>query len=474
MGMWGASRGGFQRGAAAAAVVLVAAACAVAAAWVHFPGHVSMDSSMQLWEAWLGESVTWNPPSMSAMLRWLGPGAEGAGRMMALNTVATYLALAGTGAVMLLVRAGASRKWGWIAAGLVALVVLNPILFLYVGIVWKDVLFSTLMLAGAALGLVACILEGRGKWVAALASVVVLAFGMKVRQQGIFVAPTLALVPVIAVAWGASGRSTAARNAALVLLVFVASAWSASRMVAATIHTPPQFGNQVGLQGVMQYDTSGIVAFSTTPTDAFPIPMNDRLRAEVQRVYSVDRGDFQWTSPAVTQWLSAPGYAGVKQRWRTLVANEPGAYLAHKLGAFRSLMNVDGVKACLPIHVGMVGHDENLRQIGIEPGLDRHDQRIYGWSQRIIRWPLYRHWVYAVALLVAGVVVMAGLRRSRLKWGLVAVGVATALLYASYLPTSIACDFRYLFPAICLVSLVWIVLVVELTGPGSRWAGKHE
>lgn len=466
--MRGGGGGEFHRTYAAACLVLLAVACAAVAAWVHFPGHVSMDSSMQLWEAWLGESVTWNPPMSSAMLRWLGPGPDGAGRMMAFNAFGTYVALAGAAAAMLLVRAGRSRKWGWGASAVVALVLLNPILFLYVGILWKDVLFSTMMLLGASLGLVACIMQGRWKWAPALASVVILGVGLHVRQQGIFVAPTLALASVVAVAWGPRPRVEMTRNAVIILMVFVAAWWLSSRLMAATIHTPPQYGNQVGLQGVMQYDTVGTVAFSKTPSDAFPIPMNDRLRAEILRVYSVDRGDFQWSSPAVTQWLSAPGYEGVKQRWLTLVREEPKAYLSHKFGAFGSLMNIEGVKACLPIHIGIVGHDEYLRQIGFEPGLDRYDQRIYGWSQLIIRWPIYRHWTYALALLVAGVVVLTALRPSRLKWGLVAVGVATALLYASYLPTSIACDFRYLFSAICLVSLIWIVVLLELTGPGAR------
>jgi hypothetical protein len=39
------------------------------------------------------------------------------------------------------------------------------------------------------------------------------------------------------------------------------------------------------------------------------------------------------------------------------------------------------------------------------------------------------------------------------------------LFYLSYLPTAIACDFRYLYGGIPLVTLLWIVL---LAGGGSR------
>lgn len=45
-------------------------ACAVVA--LHAPGHVSMDTSIQLYEAHTGLSVSWNPQFMSALMQWLG------------------------------------------------------------------------------------------------------------------------------------------------------------------------------------------------------------------------------------------------------------------------------------------------------------------------------------------------------------------------------------------------------------------
>lgn len=448
---------------AAALVLLAGAAGAGVTLWFHYPGHVSTDASMQLWEAWRGESVTWNPPAMSAMLRWLGAGPDAAGRMMTLNAVITYAALAGAGAWLIVRHRDHRAAVTWARALLVVLVLANPVLFLYLGIVWKDVLFSTLIVGGTALGLVACAEHGRSKWILALCSAALLGVSVEVRQQGIIMAPVLAAIPVIAVAFGRSGRLLDRMAAAVVpAAVFLFVMLLVQGAVARTIHTPPEYGSAVGFNGLMQYDTAGMIAMSRTPSARLPVPMTEELRAEIRAVYTPDRGDYMWTSAAVTTWLSEPGYDGVRQRWRTLVVNEPEAYVRHKFGAFRSILNVDGVMDCLPVHVGIDGPHENLRAIGMEPGLDRYDQSLYYFAKSIFRWPVYRHWVYAVALLAAGVVTFAFLRRSRLKAGIIVAGVATGLLYLSFLPTSIACDFRYLFAAACMVSLIWISLVCSL------------
>lgn len=454
--------------AAAFALLLTAAALSALALWVHFPGHVSMDSSMQLYEASLGRSITWNPPYMTAILRWLGTGPDAAGRMLTLNVILTYGALAGAGALLLATRGAASGRSA-LRVLVIMGILLNPILLLFLGVVWKDVLFSTLVTGGTAAGLVACGLAGWRAAALAATSAIVLAFAMKVRQQGIFMAPVLLAVPILAITLdrGLQRRHALARAGALALCFALASLL-ASLLVARTIETDPSLGNQVGFRGLMQYDVAGMTAHSDTPTDRFAIPMSDALRAEVQRVYSADRGDFLWYSPTVTQWLSLAGYEGIRDQWWAFVRAEPDSYLRHRWAVFRSILNADGVKACLPIHVGIDGNHEYLREIGFEPGLDRHDQAIYYFSQKIIRWPLYRHWVYLAAFVVLSVLLVASPMQRRVKWAALAAAFATALLYASYFPTSIACDFRYLFPATCMVSLLWIVYIARVEGR-PRW-----
>lgn len=468
------------------AAMVVTAAAVYAATWAirwHLPGHISMDSSMQFYEAHIGQSVTWNPPYMSAIIRWLGGGERAASALVFLNALVTYLSLGLLAArLMLPPRDGSApapmgRWWLPFRTLLVLVLLANPILFLYVGILWKDVLFSSFTLAGAALGL-AAVGSRRGQaWLLAVASVVVLAVAMKIRQQGVFMSPVLLLIPLVAVTVG-RGLGRRGKVLAVVGLValFVASSLLMSMLVAKTIQTGSEYGNQVGFRGLMQYDTIGMMVESEIPTARLPFDMTDEVRAEAKRVYSVYRGDFMWYSPEVTQWLSAP-YEVVKQRWWGMLKADPQAYLRHKFGAFRALLNVDGVRACLPVHVGIDGNHELLRKAGFEPGVDAKDMRLWGVTQDVIAWPIYRHWVYLVALLVACMALMVLPMAPRMRWAALVLALAAGLLYASYLPTSIACDFRYLFAGVCLVSLLWVVIATSAfsangTSPWRRRRGQ--
>jgi len=51
-------------------------------------------------------------------------------------------------------------------------------------------------------------------------------------------------------------------------------------------------------------------------------------------------------------------------------------------------------------------------------------------------------------------------RRGRSRAALLVVGASVMLFYASFVPTAIACDFRYLFPAIPLLTLLATALLL--------------
>lgn len=445
--------------------VAIAFGVAFFAAWYHGIGHVSMDSSMQLYEAMLGESVTWNPPSMSAILRWMGSGPVGSTRLVWFNAFATYLSLAVVAALLF---CGGMRTEVRSPARLLAvcLILLNPVLFLYVGIVWKDVLFASLMLAGAATGILAMAAKSeRQIWCFALISAAALAIGMKIRQHGIFMAPVLLAVPVLAVAFDRKlGWRRAVMNSLLVLVMFAGSALLMRFAVAQTIHTPPEMGDSVGYRGLMMYDIAGILTYSKTPTDDLPLAIPQDIRDIARNVYSPDRGDFLNRSPDLLHWLSSSGDVVLKERWTALVKAEPAAFGRHKLAAWGAVLDINGVRACLPLHVGIDGNHEYLRQAGFEPGTDLHDRTIYGHAQKIMNWPVYRHWVYAVSCLIAVAGLLVVNMPARVRLGAFCIASAVLLLYLSFLPASVACDFRYLYAGICLVSLLWIVILATARG----------
>lgn len=428
---------------------------------------------MQLYEAGLGRSITWNPPSMSAILRWLGPGPVGASRMVELNSFTIYLSLGLAGAILLVHRARFIADKNVIAPVtanltallLVALVLVNPILLMYVGIVWKDVLFGSFMLAGAALGLIAMSRSGWTMWTFAVLSAVVLGIGLKVRQQGIFMAPVLLLIPMLAVSWQ-RGLPKAAQSlrAGGIVLAFAGAVLGMGLAVSKTISTPKEFGDNVGYRGIMMYDVVGILVRSPTPSADLPIPVPDEMRDAARSVYSPDRGDYLTLRPDLLDWLMAGGDDALRERWKKLVTAEYQAYARHKLGTWQAVLNVDGVAACLPVHVGIDGENNHLRELGFVPGVDKRDQAIFNYSRVILQWPIYRHWVYLLTL-VAGCLVLPFVRMPpRLKLGTLVLSMAAGLMYLSFLPASVACDFRYLFPALTLVSLQWITIVTSVTG----------
>lgn len=445
--------------------------------WYHGIGHISMDSSMQLYEAYLGRSVTWNPPGMSAILRWLGPGPTGSSRLVALNSMATFLSFGIVASALLLDRAERTRvRLPWAIVGILVplAVMLNPVLMMYVGIVWKDVLFSTFMLSGAALGLVAAVRRGPAMWMLALAGAVILGAGMKIRQHGIFMAPALLLVPVIAVSWDRGlPKGRALLYAGLVVVAFVLAAVSMRVAVSRTIATQTEYGDAVGYRGIMMYDIAGTLTYSHTPTRDLPFDVPERMRDEARRIYTPDRGDYLTRSPELMNWMTGEGDRVLRQRWQTLARAEFPAFARHKFAVWSSILDIDGVAACLPVHVGIDGDRENLKQTGFEPGQNARDREIYGYSRMILNWPIFRHFAYLGALL-AGLALLPFLRMpGRLKLGALAVAMTAGLLYLSYLPASVACDFRYLFAAICLVSLYWIVLAASADGWQRPFAGSR-
>ena len=140
---------------------LTASALVVAAVLVHAPGHLSMDSSLQVYEAQTGRSVSWAPPFMSALLRWFGGGPEATTVFVALCATFTY------GGFVLALRAAqrianGPMPWSWLRTAAAGVLLLNPIVFLHVGIIWKDVLFASQL--ALALGLMCSAASHAGAW----------------------------------------------------------------------------------------------------------------------------------------------------------------------------------------------------------------------------------------------------------------------------------------------------------------------
>jgi hypothetical protein len=446
---------------AAVCLVVLSLLLAAAAIALHSPGQLSMDTSVQLHEASTGQSASWNPPFMSALMRWVGGGEVATAFLVLLSSVLTYLSLGQVAAAALRGRAelGHSRIASWRIA-VVVILLINPVIFIYVGIVWKDVLFASLLTAAVALSFAAANQVPRRALGLGLAAIVVLACAMQVRQQGVFMGPVLLLMPIIAIV-GSRGWSRARQLAVAVGLfgVFLVALLGTQALVHRSIANTEDHSSTVGFNAIRYFDIAGIVARSETPTEAFPQPITNEQRAAIRRVYSSQRIDTLDSDPISAAWLDQFTDKQRKDVWLLLVRKEPKAYLEHKWVTFRTVLDLNGLTGCLPVHIGVEGNSDYLRSVGIAEGRDSRDVLVYRIASWFFDWPLYRHWFYLLLLL--GAVVAIGITRlpPRFKALCMTLALATGLFYLSYLPTTLSCDFRYMYGGIPLITVLWLIFL---------------
>jgi len=444
-------------------VVLAAMASAGAvaisfAAALSTGGHVSMDSVQQLFEAHSGRSVSWNPPFMSALLDVFGVDAQG-GVGLATAVFVGVVALALWSAPVIVVVARSANRVNPLALGACVALMLNPVLVIYAGIVWKDVLFGASAAIAAALGLAALgVRTARGRFALAVLAAALVGLLPLVRQQGWVVGPVLVLLPLLAVAWtqDLSLRARGVRCALVVAVALVshasAAAWSAS-----AIRGGDGKDLSVGFRAIQSFDLAGMEAFSREgPLVRAGAP--PQALAELQHHYSPERIDFLDRTPALGTFLSSRGEA-IAEDWRSAIVADPLAYLTHRAEVMRALLGGHPAGACLPVHFGVDGFDHQLAALGMERGVDAIDRQLYQLAKPWFGTPVFKHGSYAI-LLALILCVVAARRKGRSRLSLLILGASVMLFYASFVPTAIACDFRYLFPAIPLLTLLAAALLL--------------
>ena len=455
-------------------VLILAGVLCGLAIFVHAPGHLSMDSSMQLYEAATGESVTWFPPFTSALLRWLGGGLQATTLFVALVSVLTYgaLALVARVGVASPVSLAEARPHARLRAVAVYVLLLNPLIFLYVGIIWKDVLFAALLAASIALSLRAAYLPSRSAvWMWLLAAVLLLPTPM-VRQHGIFLAPWLALAPFLGIAHALQARSRW-RRGVIVLLLFAGFALASVGLrhaVDRTIRDAGAKSTEVGFRGVESYDITGMLAARNDVQDLPKELADPAFIAAVRRWYSDDRIDIVMARPEVLRALGLLPSERIQAIWLQMVKSHPADYARMKLRQFGWLLDLHRLDRCVPVMIGVDGNRDYLASMHIPLRFDARDQRLYALFYYTQSSPGYRHWFYVALLALLSVLSW----RTRQRRGPIAnrsVLIAVSgiwLLYGSFIPTGLACDFRYLYPALCMVSVVAIHALCEPLDPAMR------
>lgn len=439
-------------------VLAVFPAVAVILAALHAPGQMSVDSVAALYEGATGQAAGWGPTFFSAFLAWLGKDVVGSSLFVAINCFAIY----GCMAALLASRTeNVVPVWQQVLAWLLAL---NPIFMFYAGIVWKDVMLTTMAMVATTCLLLSLRLLGWRRVVLLLAAALLTSALVLIRQQGVLLAVPLALAVAGLVVGGL--RRGRLRRAAVFAGCLVGIACSTLLLDAASNKTiTPQAKSpvSVGLLTIEAYDVVGMINYAKPgDTDAWAkVPVATKVA--IQSGYSAQRIDTIWHVPAVRDYFNAMSAGQLTTTWMAGVRHDPMAYLKHRFAAFSYLLGLNSISGCVPAYWGVAGVPEQMTALDFREQMDSRARLIGRTAQQLYPSPVFRNWFYGVILLLSTAMLFwrtAGKQR----WACAAVATSAWLYLGSFLPTTIACDVRYLYPVAGLSTLLAIYVLTQSTG----------
>jgi 4-amino-4-deoxy-L-arabinose transferase-like glycosyltransferase len=406
----------------------------------NLPGHLSYDSLAQLSEGRSGVRETWGPATYAWILGVFDEIVPGTGLYVAASAAVLFFSLSTLRRLRPMV--------SWWAAPVTLLIVLTPQFLIYQAIVWKDVLFANLAVAGFV-----CLARAHISWakpgprILALAGAVVcLAVASLVRQNGFVVVPVAAAVLGVlrwrdgwrqAIIWGFGGF--------LVVLTTTQILGASTQLKGEGLRGGPGFGIRI----LQHYDIIGAAARDpsyplshigkVSPAAVAKI----RSAAATPGVYSAERVDYLQRDPTVGQALWAVPNDVISTEWRELVFKHPTTYLIERAAVFRWLLASPRLQACLPLHVGVDGPTVLVDKLRLTNALDPADVSLANYATYFYDTPAYSHLAYAiVALLAAGFLLW---RRDGADLVIAGLLLGALAFAGSFFVISIACDYRYIY-----------------------------
>lgn len=429
----------------------------------NMPGHMSIDSVMQLFEGRHHVRETFAPAVYAAILGGFDRILPGTGLYLAASAALLFASLAGLRSLR--------PHMSWLGPPVALAVVLSPALVIYQGIVWKDVLFANLCVAAfVLLARAAAVWTRPGRpWLTLLAVIVLLALAAQVRQNGLIAAGVAALV----MAWTArAGGLKAMLGWCLGLLLGVLALSFAFGVLAEPQKGMPDSAMHVGVRLLQHYDIVGAAAHEPAlRLDEIRAadPVAERvIRARGAAVYSPARIDYLDLDPAVGTVLWRLPYPVIDAQWRDLIARHPAAYLSHRLDVFGQVFLTPMIDSCLPLYVGVNGPSAKLADLGLTRAVDDADKSLYNYGTWFLDTPVFSHLTYAVAAAVGALLMLW--RGEPQDVAMAGMMFAALAFTASFFVISVACDYRYLYflDLAALAGLMYLAIdpPVRLAGQG--------
>jgi hypothetical protein len=406
-------------------VIVLTSACFALTLRVFWAGVMTWDATYVYSYIAAGQAGDWQSPLMTALWALIDPIAPGSGSMFLLIAATYWLAFTALALVL-------ARRSAWLGP-LTVLLGLAPPAFVYVGIIWRDILLSAAWLLAAALAFAVAERRGALRFTAQAIALALLVFGFLLRPNALFAAPILAAYLI----WP---QRFDLRRAAILYVPVVAVL---GLMVPLVYYVMLGAKHEHALHAIFVFDLGGITNF--TGENQFPVTWPPEQGAMViSGCYRPTDWDIYWTHPKCSFVMAKIdeqklfGAPELTQAWLHAVLSHPLAYLEHR--------------AAVMVHFLT---DQNLTMWTLD--VAHPDQKLFPdnswfWSlkdlhDRLLPTPLFRAGTW---FLLCVIWFALAWRRRAMPAGAFLVGTcgAAAVYMATFFPVGVAGDFRYALVAV--------------------------
>lgn len=409
---------------------------------VFYPGIMTYDAKFVYEDIAKGVLGDWQSPVMTVLWGAIDSIAPGPGSMFLLIATSYWL---GFGLLALAVARRSSRL-----ALLLLLLALTPPAFVFVGIIWRDVLFATTWLLAAVIVFAAAEGDARFRMLVKVLALALCALGVLLRPNALIAAPILAAY----IAWPTqmSWKRTA--------ILFVPAMAGFFALVQLVYYGALGATRQHPLQSVMIFDLGGISHF--TQQNQFPVTWSEPESALLlNSCYQPTQWDIYWrlepcefVMRKVEREERLFGSPVITEAWARAILRHPLAYLRHRSAFTWNFLGGNNMTMWLA--------DVERPAQTVFPNRPAFASLVWmhDWLKPT---PLFRAGSW---LLVCIVVCGFAWRRRQTPEGAFALGVcgSAAAYVLSFFAVGVASDFRYGY---------WAVLA-GIVGGVVVWPGPRE
>jgi hypothetical protein len=403
-----------------AVIALIAAGYGLTLA-IFYPGIMTYDAKFVYEDIARGVLGDWQSPVMTVLWGAIDPVAPGAASMFLLIATSYWLGFA----ILALALARRSTR----LALLLPLLALAPPAFVFVGIIWRDVLFATSWLLAAAIVFAAPESGARFRVPLQALALGLCAFGVLLRPNALIAAPILAAYII----WPAQ---MSFRRTAILLVPAMVGFFALVQLV---YYGALGATRQHPLHSIMVFDLGGISHFSKQ--NQFPVTWSEPETALLLNgCYQPTQWDIYWrlepcdfVMRKVEREQKLFGTPALVEAWARAVVSHPVAYLQHRAAFMWNFLAADNTTMWL----ADVEHPtENVFS-------DRSAFAALVWLHNLLKpTPLFRTGSW---LLLCIVVCAFAWRQRERPEGAFALGVcgSAAVYVLTFLAVGVASDFRY-------------------------------